>query len=254
MTTDQFRLDGRVVLVTGGNRGIGAAVARTAAALGADIGIGYHSGESEAEKVCEEITATGRRCVAFAADISESAQARGLVRAAEDAFGRVDGLVNNAGIMPSKDFLEITDEEWDLVIRTNVSSMFWCCQAVIPGMLERGAGSIVNISSRLGQIGWPAVTHYSVAKAGVLALTKSLGRAYGSRGVRTNAVAPGVTNTEMGRTVMSGEVGEQRRRELPLGRFAEPEDVANAVVFLLSDASATFLGQTLNPNAGGLMP
>lgn len=251
---DRFRLDGQVVVVTGGNRGIGAAVALMAAQLGADVAIGFHTDEARAEQVVDDIRALGRQADLFKADLSVSAEARSLIADVEGAFGRIDGLVNNAGIMPSSDFLDITDDDWDLVLRTNLYSMFACCQAVLPGMLERGSGRIVNVSSRLAQIGWAPVSHYSVAKAGVLALTKSLARAYGQQGVRVNAVAPGVTNTEMGRTVMSGEVGEQRRRELPLGRFAEPEDVASAVVFLLSEASATFVGQTLNPNCGGYMP
>jgi 3-oxoacyl-[acyl-carrier protein] reductase len=252
--TDPFRLDGRVVVVTGGNRGIGAAVALLAAERGADVAIGYLSEADTAEELAGRVTGLGRRCELLKADVSDSAQARGFIARAEEAFGRIDGLVNNAGIMPSSAFLDIRDADWDAVIRTNLYSMFYCSQAVLPGMLERGDGRIVNVSSRLGQIGWAPVTHYAVAKAGVLALTKSLARAYGQQGIRVNAVAPGVTNTEMGRSVMSGEVGEQRRRELPLGRFAEPEEVANAVVFLLSDASATFLGQTLNPNCGGFMP
>lgn len=251
---DPFRLDDRCVLVTGASRGIGAAIAEACAHAGADVAIGYASGADEADEVVARIEAAGRRGVAIAADLADGAQARGLVEQAGTALGRLDGLVNNAGIMPSTDFADIPVDEWDLVLATNLTAMFHTCQAVLPGMLERQRGAIVNISSRLGQIGWAPVTHYSVAKAGVLALTKSLARGYGQQGVRTNAIAPGVTNTRMGRSVMSGEVGEQRRRELPLGRFAEPEDVATAAVFLLSDASGTFLGQTLNPNCGGYMP
>jgi 3-oxoacyl-[acyl-carrier protein] reductase len=121
-------------------------------------------------------------------------------------------------------------------------------------MLRSGGGSIVNIASRLGQVGWADVAHYASAKAGAIALAKSLSRAYGQQGLRVNTVAPGVTNTAMGRSVMDGEVGRRRMAELPLGRFGEPEEVADAVIFLLSDASSLFLGQTLGPNSGGLMP
>jgi 3-oxoacyl-[acyl-carrier protein] reductase len=140
------------------------------------------------------------------------------------------------------------------VLRTDLGSAFACSQAAIPGMLRRGQGSIVMISSRLGQIGFAGVAHYSAAKAGMIALAKSLSREFGARGVRANAVAPGVTVTAMGASVMDGEVGRRRMAELPLGRFATPEEVAAPVIFLLSDASATFLGQTLNPNCGGFMP
>jgi 3-oxoacyl-[acyl-carrier protein] reductase len=145
-------------------------------------------------------------------------------------------------------------EEWDRVITTNLTSAFHASQAVLPGMLERGGGAIVNIASRLGLVGWPGVAHYASAKAGLVALAKSISREFGQRGIRANCVAPGVTNTDMGRTVMEGEVGRKRMAELPLGRFGEPDEVADCVVFLLSDASSLLLGQTLNPNSGGLMP
>lgn len=249
-----YGLQGRVVLVTGGNRGIGAAVALAAAAVGADVAIGYRDRTEDADDVVRRIEALGRSCAVYPADIADGRAARAMVADAERDFGRIDGLVNNAGIMPSSPFLDMAADEWDTVIRTNLSSAFHTCQAVIPGMLFRGGGAIVNVASRLGQVGWPGVPHYAAAKAGLIALTKSLAREFGQRGVRANVVAPGVTNTEMGHTVMDGEVGRRRMAELPLGRFAEPEDVANAVVFLLSDASATFIGQTLNPNCGGYMP
>lgn len=251
-----FRADamaGKVVLVTGGDRGIGASVARLAAHTGADVAIGYHQRASAAAEVVAEIEALGRRAEAFQADIGDSAQARGMVAAVEERFGRIDGLVNNAGIMPTSPFLEMTEEEWDRVIRTDLYSVFHTTQAALPGMLEQGSGSVVNIASRLGQVGFAGVVHYASAKAGVMALTKSLAREFGQQGVRFNAVAPGVTNTEMGQGVMSGEVGRKRMAELPLGRFGEPDEVAAAVVFLLSDAGSLFIGQTLNPNAGGYM-
>jgi 3-oxoacyl-[acyl-carrier protein] reductase len=176
------------------------------------------------------------------------------VRRVEERFGRLDGLVNNAGIMPQSPFLELAEAEGELVLRTDLTAAFACSQAALPGMLERGRGSIVMISSRLGQIGFAGVAHYSAAKAGLIALAKSIAREFGAQGVRANAVAPGVTVTDMGAQVMEGEVGRRRMAELPLGRFAQPDEVAAAVVFLLSDASATFLGQTLNPNCGGYMP
>lgn len=242
------------MLVTGGNRGIGAAVAVGAAGVGADVAVGYLRGEGEAAEVVARVREGGGEAEAFAADLADRGQARGLVRAVEERFGRVDGLVNNAGIMPTTPFLQISDAEWDAVLATDLSAAFACCQAVLPGMVARESGAIVNVASRLGQIGMAGVAHYAAAKAGLIALTKSLAREFGQQGIRVNAVAPGVTNTAMGRTVMDGEVGARRRAELPLGRFGEPEEVAAAVVFLLSDASALFLGQTLNPNSGGYMP
>ena len=247
-------LHDRVVLVTGGGVGIGRAVALAAARAGANVAIGGHEHLEEAEGVVKRIRELGRDADMFVADVSRSEPARALVEWAAGRFGRIDGLVNNAGIMPSTPFLEITDEEWDLVMRTDLYSQFYCSRAVIPHMLTNGGGAIVNVASRLGQVGWADVAHYASAKAGAIALAKSISRAYGQQGIRANAVAPGVTNTAMGRSVMDGEVGRKRMAELPLGRFGEPEEVANSVVFLLSDAASLFLGQTLGPNSGGLMP
>lgn len=247
-------LSDRVVLVTGGGRGIGRSVAIAAAQAGADVAIGRHRQPDNVDETVEAIRSMGRDVDVFVADVSEAAQVRDLVERAHHRFGRIDGLVNNAGIMPSTPFLDISDDEWDLVMRTDLYSMFWASKAVIPLMLAGGGGSIVNIASRLGQIGWADVAHYASAKAGVIALAKSISRAYGQQGIRANTVAPGVTNTAMGRSVMAGDVGRKRMAELPLGRFGEPEEVAAAVVFLLSDASSLFLGQTLGPNSGGLMP
>ena len=156
--------------------------------------------------------------------------------------------------MPQTPFLEITDAEWNQVLATDLTAAFACSQAVLPGMLDQGTGSIVMISSRLGQIGFAGVAHYTAAKAGMIALAKSISREFGQQGIRANAVAPGVVVTDMGATVMDGEVGRKRMAELPLGRFGTPPEIADAVVFLLSDASALFLGQTLNPNSGGFMP
>jgi len=244
----------RVVLVTGGGVGIGRAVALAAARAGARVAVGAHVHVNEAKDVVAEVNALGSDADLFAADVSRADEARGLVAWAAERFGRLDGLVNNAGIMPSTPFLDITEAEFDLVMRTDLYSQFFCSQAVIPVMLKTGGGSIVNIASRLGQVGWADVAHYASAKAGAIALAKSISRAFGQQGIRANSVAPGVTNTAMGRSVMDGEVGRKRKAELPLGRFGEPEEVANAVVFLLSDASSLLLGQTLCPNSGGLMP
>jgi 3-oxoacyl-[acyl-carrier protein] reductase len=246
-------LAGKAVVVTGAGRGLGAAYAELAAANGAAVVVNDVDAE-RAGAVVAGIEAAGGRAIADGSDIATWDGAGGLVARCVESFGTIDGLVNNAGIFPQTDFLEISDEEWDLVLRTDLGSAFASSQAAIPGMLQRGRGSIVMISSRLGQIGFAGVAHYSAAKAGLIALAKSLSREFGPRGVRANTVAPGVTVTAMGATVMEGEVGRRRMAELPLGRFATAEEVAAPVMFLLSDASAAFLGQTLNPNCGGFMP
>lgn len=247
-------LSDRIVVVTGGSRGIGAAVALAAAREGADIAVCYKDEQSEAEAVVESIRTLGREARAFGADLSDPVQARAMIREAEAHFGRIDGLVNNAGIMPECPFLEIGDEEWDRVIRTDLYSAFACSQAALPGMVVRGTGAIVMTSSRLGQIGWPGLAHYSAAKAALLGLVKSLAREFGPKGIRINAVAPGVTATAMTSALMKDEAGRKRLAELPSGRFGTPDEVALSVVFLLSDWASLYHGQTLGPNGGGYMP
>jgi 3-oxoacyl-[acyl-carrier protein] reductase len=247
-------LAGRRVLITGASRGIGAATALAAAAAGADVALGYVDRVDQARDVMAALEEMGTTAVAIAADVAVGDEARRLVAEAEAALGGLDALVNNAGIMPETSFLEITTTEWDSVIATDLTAAFHTCQAALPGMLERGSGTIVNISSRLGQIGWAGVAHYAVAKAGLLGLTKSLAREFAPRGIRVNAVAPGVTLTDMVADVAHGEEGVRRLAEIPARRFARPEDVAASVIFLLSDAAAMYHGQTLCPNGGGHMP
>jgi 3-oxoacyl-[acyl-carrier protein] reductase len=250
---DDHSLAGQVVLVTGGSRGIGAATAKAAAEAGAAIAIGYREDVNAASLVVESIRGIGGVAEAFRADVSDPAEANQLITSVEGSFGKIDGLVNNAGIMPSSPLVEMSDDEWDAVLRTNLYGPFYCSRAALPGMVQRGRGSIVMISSRLGQIGWPELAHYSAAKAGLLGLTKSMAREYGPQGVRVNAVAPGFTITDMTRDIVDTESGRRRLAELPSRRFPEPENVAAAVVFLLTDAAALFHGQTLNPNGGGFM-
>jgi 3-oxoacyl-[acyl-carrier protein] reductase len=156
--------------------------------------------------------------------------------------------------MPESPVVEMSLEEWRRVIDIDLTGAFLCSRAVLPGMLQRGSGAIVMIASRLGQIGFAGVAHYAAAKAGLMALAKSMAKEVGPGGVRVNSVAPGVTITDMTTDVMEGEVGRRRLAELPAGRFATAPEVASSVVFLLSDAAALYHGQTLGPNGGGHMP
>jgi 3-oxoacyl-[acyl-carrier protein] reductase len=247
-------LSGRIVLVTGSSRGIGAEVALKAAAEGASVAIHYlHSAEA-AEAVVARVRGLGADSRAFAADIGDGHEAEGLIEQVIAHFGRVDALVNNAGRTLVGPFLETEPADWDEVIRTDLSAAFHTCRAVLPSMVARGDGTIVNIASRLGQIGVAETAAYSAAKAGLIGLTRSLAREFGPRGIRINAVAPGVTITEMTTDLVETEEGRRRLRDTALGRFGRADEVADAVIFLLSDASSLFLGQTLNPNAGGYMP
>ena len=244
----------RVVLVTGSSRGIGAEVAVKAAAEGAIVAIHYQRSAEAAEQTLARVRDAGAEGATFAADIADGPQAEALVHAAIERFGRIDGLVNNAGRTLVGPFLEIEPAQWDEVIATDLSAAFHTCRAALPSMVERGSGSIVNIASRLGQMGIAETAAYSAAKAGLIGLTRALAREFGPRGVRVNAVAPGVTVTEMTTDLVDSEEGRRRLRDMPLGRFGRADEVADTVIFLLSDASSLYLGQTLNPNAGGYMP
>jgi len=247
-------LAGRVVLVTGSSRGIGAEVAVKAAAAGATVAVHYRSGRDAAEATLARIRDAGADGAAFDADLADGQQAERLIERVIHRFGRVDGLVNNAGQTQVGPFLEIEPAQWDEIIATDLTAAFHTCRAVLPSMVERGSGSIVNIASRLGQMGVAETAAYSAAKAGLIGLTRALGREFGPRGIRVNAVAPGVTITEMTTDLVESEEGRRRLRDMPLGRFRRADEVADSVIFLLSDASSLFLGQTLNPNAGGYMP
>ena len=247
-------LEGRVVLVTGSSRGIGAEIAVKAATEGARVAVHYHRSADGAERTVERVRDLGVDSESFAADLGDGRQAQALVERVIGHFGRLDGLVNNAGRTQVGPFLELPTEVWDDVIRTDLTAAFHTCRAALPSMVERGSGTIVNVCSRLGQIGVAETAAYSAAKAGLIGLTRSLAREFGPRGVRVNAVAPGVTVTEMTTDLVDSEEGRRRLRDSALGRFGRADEVADAVIFLLSDRSSLFLGQTLNPNAGGYMP
>ncbi len=247
-------LAGRIVLVTGSSRGIGAEVAVKAAAEGADVAVHYRSSPEGADRTVARARELGATAEAFGADLGDGVAAEGLVARVIERFGRVDGLVNNAGRTLVGPFLETESAVWDEVIRTDLTAAFHTCRAALPSMLEHGSGSIVNIASRLGQMGVAETAAYSAAKAGLIGLTRSLAREFGPRGIRINAVAPAVTITDMTTDLVDSEEGQRRLRDMPLGRFGRADEVADAVIFLLSDRSSLFLGQTLNPNAGGYMP
>jgi 3-oxoacyl-[acyl-carrier protein] reductase len=244
----------RVVLVTGSSRGIGAEVAVKAAAEGATVAVHYRGAADAAEQTLERVRSAGGDGAAFQADVAVGPAAESLVREVIDRFGRVDGLVNNAGLTQVGPFLEIEPDEWDAILRTDLTAAYHTCRAVLPSMVKRRSGVIVNIASRLGQFGVAETAAYSAAKAGLIGLTRSLAREFGPSGIRVNAVAPGVTITDMADDLVDSEEGRRRLRDSALGRFARPDEVADAVIFLLSDASSLFTGQTINPNAGSFMP
>jgi 3-oxoacyl-[acyl-carrier protein] reductase len=247
-------LAGRVVLVTGSSRGIGAQVAILAAAEGARVAVHHRQSEDGARRTLDAVRAAGSEGEVFDADLTDGPAAEHLVERVLARFGRLDGLVNNAGRTQVGPFLDLDPAEWDAVIRTDLTAAFHTCRAALPSMLERGSGAIVNIASRLGQMGIGQTAAYSAAKAGLIGLTRSLAAEFGSRGVRVNAVAPGIVETGMTTDLATSEEGRRRLAGIPLGRFGRPGEVAPTVVFLLSDAASLYLGQTLSPNGGGYMP
>ena len=233
-------LEGRTALVTGGSRGIGRAIATELAKAGAQVVIGYRAGGDEAEEAAGEI---GGRAVQ--ADVSDPVGAKRLV----DAAGDVDILVNNAGVTRDGLLARMSDEDWDVVIDTNLRGTFNTCRAVTRGMMKRRAGAIVNVSSIVGLHGNPGQTNYSASKAGIIGFTKALARELGSRGVRANVVAPGYISTRL-----TNELPEELKNAMlantPLGRFGDPEDVAGVVRFLCSDEAAFVTGEVLLVDGG----
>jgi 3-oxoacyl-[acyl-carrier protein] reductase len=246
------KLRDRVAIVTGGARGIGGAIAAAFAAEGADVLIADRLGEDVAAPVVRQIEAAGRKALFVSTDVSDEEQVRVMVDRAYAEFGDVDILVNNAGIVSQQFFHELPVAEFDRVLGINLRGVFLCTRFVLPRMLERGSGNVINVASQLGQIGGTEMVHYSASKAGVIGLTKALAREVSTKGIRVNAIAPGPILTDM----MAEETEEwaaQKLSELPIGRFGEALEVAPTAVFLASDDSSYYVGQTLCPNGGDVM-
>lgn len=246
------KLNGKTAIVTGGARGIGGEIAMAFAAEGADVVIADLLSADVAAPVLSSIAASGRRSLLVRTDVSDEQQVRAMVDVALAEFGQVDILVNDAGTFSQSAFAELEVSEWDRVLAVNLRGVFLCTRFVLPGMLERKRGKIINVASQLGQIGGIEMVHYSASKAGVIGLTKALAREVSTQGVHVNAIAPGPILTEM----MAQETEEWAARklsELPMGRFGEVHEVAPTAVFLASDDSSYYVGQTLCPNGGDVM-
>ncbi len=246
------KLDGRVALVTGGGRGLGRAIAEAFAAEGADVAVADVLLEEEAAPVLAEVERAGRRGIFVHTDVAEEYQVRNMVDTILHAFGRIDVLVNNAGVLSQSPLEEMPVEEWDRVMNVNLRGTFLCCRFVLGHMLERGGGRIINVASQIGQAGEPGLAHYSASKGGVIAFTKALAREVASRGVLVNAIAPGPISTGI-MPPESEELEEARKAALPIRRFGTVDEVAPTAVFLASEDSSYYVGQTLGPNGGDVM-
>lgn len=238
----------RVALVTGASRGIGKAIALALAREGANVAINGRNTE-RLEMVANKIRDMKRRVLVIKADVSISSEANRMVKTVVGKFAKVDILVNNAGIYETISLEEMTEAQWDRIMAVNLKGTFNCSKAVIPFMKHQKWGKIVNIASDAGKTGGMIpVAHYAASKAGIICFTKSLAREFGPYGVTVNAVSPGIIDTEMAKTVL-----KRRKASIPLGRIGTPEDVANAVLFLVSDEASYITGEILDVNGGLLM-
>ena len=239
----------RTVLITGASRGIGAACARDFAREGYRVAIHFNKSEKKALALCDDLIACGCEAITVQADVSDSAAVKAMVRYVEEQFGRIDVLVNNAGIAMQKLFTDTSDSEWDTMLATNLSAVFYSCKAVAPAMIRRHSGCIVNIASMWGEVGASCEVAYSAAKAGVIGFTKALAKELGSSGIRVNAVSPGVVMTDM-MAGFSEEDVAALKEETPLCKLGSPEDIARTVVFLASENAGYITGQILGVNGG----
>jgi len=244
-------LQGQVAIVTGASRGIGRAIALALAGEGAKVVVNYARSSTAAEQVVAEIQALGvGEAIAIQGDVSQEDQVTSLIKGAMEQWGRVDVLVNNAGITRDNLLLRLKSEDWQAVIDLNLTGVFLCTRAVSKVMLKQKSGRIINITSVAGQMGNPGQANYSAAKAGVIGLTKTAAKELASRGILVNAVAPGFIDTDMTADIQAKEILSY----IPLGHFGKPEQVAGVVRFLAADPAASYItGQVINVDGGMVM-
>ena len=245
----RFSLSGKNAVVTGGSRGIGRAIALGLAEAGADVVLTFRENRAEAEKVVQQIQAEGRRALALQMDVTERAS---VAAAAKDSrgFGPVSILVNNAGINKPTDFDKVSDEDWDTILATNLRGPFVCAQTFLPLIAEAGGGSIVHIGSVSGQYGGPRTAHYAASKAGLISLAQVIARFGAPKGVRSNTVAAGLIASDMAAAGMAAASVQKAAEAIILKRLGQTREVADAVVFLASEASSYITAQTINVNGG----
>lgn len=241
--------DCKVALITGANSGIGRVIALEMAKEGYDILLNYVYGEESAEAVKAEVEAIGTRCELLLADVSDYSAVEEMMKKGFDVFGRIDVLVNNAGITKDNLILRMSEDEFDAVINVNLKGTFNCCKHIARKMLKQRQGKIINIASIIGEMGNPGQVNYGASKAGVIGMTKTLAKEFASRGIRVNAIAPGFIQT-----AMTDRIPEKERNAMidaiPLGSLGRPEDIANLVTFLASEKADYITGQIISVNGG----
>jgi 3-oxoacyl-[acyl-carrier protein] reductase len=244
-------LSGRVAFVTGASQGIGRACALKLATEGATVAVAARN-QDKLNELVNEIIATGGKAAAFTLDVTDEEQVKSAIKSAIAQFGKIDVLVNNAGITRDQLVMRMRRADWDAVLQTNLTSAYLCIQQVTSSMLKQRWGRIINITSVFGQMGQAGQANYAASKAGLIGLTMAVARELGSRNITCNAVAPGFIETAM-TEALGDEFKQNAAKQIPLGRVGTPGDVASAVAFLASDAAAYITGHVLNVNGGLLM-
>lgn len=247
-----MKLLGKVALVTGASRGIGRDIAIELAKAGANVAVNYAGSEARANEVVQEIQSLGREAFAVQCDVASAESVAEMVKQTIDRWGSLDILVNNAGITRDNLIMRMKEDEWDDVINTNLKGVFLCTKAVTRQMMKQKSGRIINISSVVGESGNAGQANYVAAKAGVIGLTKTTAKELAPRGITVNAVAPGFITTDM-TDKLTDEIKEGMLKMIPLAKFGEPKDIANAVTFLASEDSRYITGQTIHVNGGMVM-
>ena len=237
----------KTIIVTGASRGIGAAIVNLLAGEDYNIILNYNKSEEIAKKMKQEFTEKGYSVEIYKADVSQREQVKGLVKFTIEKFGKIDILINNAGISQTRLFTDITDEDWNNMLNVNLNSVFYMTQEVLPYMIHEKNGCIINISSIWGSVGASCEVHYSVSKAGVDAMTKSLAKELGPSNIRVNSIAPGIIDTDMNKYLSDEELANIEE-EIPLGKIGNPEAIAKCVKWLIEDEYTT--GQIIGINGG----
>ncbi len=246
-----MKLEGRVALVTGASQGIGHACALALARAGASVAVAARN-HAKLDELVAQIEKSGGKASALTMDVGEEEQVKAGIKSALVQFGKIDILVNNAGITRDQLVMRMKRADWDSVLNTNLTSAYLCIQNVIPSMLKQRWGRIINITSIFGQMGQAGQANYSASKAGMIGLTMAIAREVASRGITSNAVAPGFIETNM-TAALSEEFKQNAVKQIPLGRVGTPDDIAHAVTFLASDEASYITGHVLNVNGGMLM-